>query len=293
MTEAVNQSEMNLIPARSRRQAMDWGLVLASQDIPAVIDQVEADTWGVWVEPGDYQRAREAIEQYRKENRHWRWRPALAGEGFHWGGLIWPMSLVFLHLATGAGWRDVRSAWLMDSAAVGAGEWWRLFTGMLLHADAAHLLANATTGVLLFGLAMAGYGSGVGLLASYTAGALGNVTGLLIYSEPYRGLGASGMVMGALGLIAVRSVASWRAEGTLRPILRALLAGLLLFVLLGTNPTSDVIAHLGGFVGGLLIGGAISRLADRHLRRQDVQVASLALFILLVVIPAGLGLLER
>ena len=45
-----------IIPARSRREVMDWSLVLASQEIEAMIVRTEAG-WGLAVEERDYERA--------------------------------------------------------------------------------------------------------------------------------------------------------------------------------------------------------------------------------------------
>ena len=84
-----------------------------------------------------------------------------------------------------------------------------------------------------------------------------NVLGLFFNHAPYRGVGASGMVMGALSLMAVQSIFHWRGHPRAgRLIVSGLLGGVMLFVLLGLDPKSDVAAHLGGFVGGA-VGGAM------------------------------------
>src|SRR5579864_9563258 len=63
------------IPAHSRRQAMDWSLVLLSQGIEATIDYSEEGAgWGLLVEAADYDKAVAAIWQYRVENRGWPWQ---------------------------------------------------------------------------------------------------------------------------------------------------------------------------------------------------------------------------
>ena len=71
------------ISARSQRQAMDWSLVLASQDIHPIIagpnDQAEKEDWALLVAPEQYQAALSAIRQYRLENRGWSWRTSLPG----------------------------------------------------------------------------------------------------------------------------------------------------------------------------------------------------------------------
>ena len=51
-------------------------------------------------------------------------------------------------------------------------------------------------GVVFLGLAMARFGA-VTALAAFLSGTLANLTAMMLRPEPYVGLGASGMVMGA------------------------------------------------------------------------------------------------
>lgn len=267
---------------------MDWSLVLASQDIPSIIERFEDNRWGLIVETQHLSRALITLRQYRIENRRWKWQQPLpvAGAPFHWGGFFWSLWFVFIYRVSVVDAPGLLQFGQMDNQAVHQGEWWRLFTAVFLHADLGHLLANATTGTLLFGLAMAAYGPGTALLVCYLSGAIGNLFGLAFYTHPYLGLGASGMVMGALGMISVHAIAAWRESGVtaIRPIIRALLAGLLLFVILGLNQASDVLAHLGGFIGGCLLGATVL-LAPRKLtqnpRTDPLSGIALALLVLL------------
>ena len=201
------------ITAQSRRQAMDWSLVLASQDIhPIIAPPGELSGWGLLVEPDHYERARLAIQQYRLENRGWGWRRELPGGALeiHAGALFWCLLLAFAHWVVSFVEPQFYPAGRMDNVRVQAGEWWRLFTAVVLHADLAHLMANVTFGLVILGFSMARFGPGVTLLVTYLAGALGNVWGLVLYDRPYTGLGASGMMMGALGLLCIHSFGLWR-----------------------------------------------------------------------------------
>src|SRR5437588_12370367 len=88
------------ILAASRRQAMDWGLVLASQGIEAIIDHSSEDsTWQLWVPEPDYENAREALRQYQVENRGWPWQQAVPGTGlrFDWSSLAWVALLILFY----------------------------------------------------------------------------------------------------------------------------------------------------------------------------------------------------
>jgi len=336
------------IPARSRRQAMDWSLVLASQGIECIIDRSEAaqgqasslspeprsaDGWGLLVAQNDHASALKAISQYRLENRNWPWQQRMLQPGilFDWGSLAWTFLIVFFF------WLDTRiglhAAGVMDTTAAAHGQWWRLFTAVWLHGDAAHLAANATVGLVLLGLAMGRYGTGAGLLAAYLAGAGGNALGWLLSEAPHLSLGASGMVMGSLGLIAIQSLSLLRqkvAPGTAntgapaslsassyrlqragkdgatplpnnavsvstppssaaRYLVGGILGGVMLFVLLGLSPGTDIVAHAGGFMSGLVIGGILT-LA--HVRSQMSLINMLCgfVFVLLVIVPWWLAL---
>src|SRR5436305_7280081 len=84
------------IAAQTRRQAMDWSLVLASQDIhPIIAPPGETRAWALLVEPGQHERAMAAIQQYRLENRGWAWRRELPGAALevHVGALFWVLFL--------------------------------------------------------------------------------------------------------------------------------------------------------------------------------------------------------
>jgi membrane associated rhomboid family serine protease len=275
------------IPTRNRRQTMDWGLVLMSQGIEATIDDGAEDGlgWGLWVASADHPAAMRVIRLYQWENRHWHWRQPLPWRGFHfdWKILFWGLLLVVLHGGDHLRGGDLQNAGEMDNAAVRAGQWWRIFTAMLLHADIAHLVSNVSLGMVFLGLAMGRYGSGWGLLAAYLAGAAGNLAGLMIYRDPHFGLGASGMVMGGLGLLAAQSVTLLRQGSVARKyVVRALMAGVILFALFGLDPTTDVLAHFAGFVAGLVLGGILMSLPSSWLNRKTDAAAAILLAGLLI-----------
>ncbi|HWW01404.1 MAG TPA: rhomboid family intramembrane serine protease [Candidatus Acidoferrum sp.] len=327
---------------------MDWSLVLLSQGIEPVIDcSEETAAWGLLVPAKDHQTAQEALHLYRVENRRWPWRRELFQQGvlFDWGSLAWAVLLAFFYWVDAQ--TDLRSAGLMDSVAASRGQWWRLFTAVWLHADLAHLASNAVIGLVLLGLTMARYGTGAGLLAAYLAGAGGNLVVWLLSPASHLSLGASGMVMGALGLLAIQSLPlrrggdghvpelsplrrggegddrtefesgrltrgrgrprpnistriavltrsgrPHRTVGTAKHVVTGVLAAVLLFVLLGLAPGTDVMAHAGGFVAGILLGGLL-KLVPCLARQTKTNLLGGFLFILLVLWPWWLALRHR
>ena len=273
------------IPVPSRRRAMDWSLVLISQGIGSTIDhEPETDSWALIVAPEDYEKSLAVLQEYRLENRGWHWRKKLpvAGFLFDWGSLAWVfLVLIFYWLESTV---DLRSSATMDSSAVALGQWWRLFTAIWLHADLAHLGTNAGLGLVLIGLAMGRYGTGTGLLTAYLAGVGGNLVPCLVSATRHQSLGASGMIMGALGLIAIQSRTVWRQGGSRgRLAFGGLIAGVMLFVLVGVAPGTDILAHFGGFVTGALAGGILVLLPK--LSKPKANLLSGFIFVLLVIVP--------
>ncbi len=262
------------IPVRTERQAMDWSLVLVSQGIePTIVKDAEADVWRLVVEASDYQRAVQTLRQYVAENRSRVWRQELPWTGlvFDWRCMAPIAAFIFLFAIEATGRGNLSAAGLMSNKAVHAGEWWRIFTAIMLHGDLAHLTANVTTGLVLLGLAMGVYGMGIGLMASFLAGAGGNLAGLLLHSDRHQGLGASGMIMGALGLLAAQWFTLLRHGLTPRQLaIRGLLSGGLLLVLLGFSPDRnvDVLAHVAGFGTGLALGVVLAMCPTRF--RQSI-----------------------
>jgi rhomboid protease GluP len=276
------QTVTSLLEARSQAQALDWSLVLISQGIEStVMQRAEDGAWVLEVAEAESPRARESIAAYERENGT-AWRHELK-----WTGLLFDARAIMWYAALALFWPvmeahpDWKDAGTVVRQSVLHGEWWRLFTGITLHADIAHLVANVTTGIVLTGLAMGCYGFGNALLLSLLGGALGNVASIALHDDPFRSLGASGMVMASLGLLTAHSFIVARHENPALLIGRGVVAGCLLVVLLGLSPKSDVIAHIGGFVAGILLGLIAMRFRNALLRRS-INAMTAALTALLI-----------
>jgi rhomboid protease GluP len=281
------QAPFRTLPCQSRKQALEWSLVLTSQHIETIIDHLpETEGWVLLVQAQDYGEALRSIQQYVFENREHVWRHPLDLSDilFHWGVIFWAWLLVLWHRISLLDDKWIKEAGLLDSALVKAGEWWRLFTAICLHANASHLLMNITIGSLILGFAMARYGAGLALLVAYIAGALGNVGGILFHTEPYRGLGASGMIMAGLGLLVIHPVREWLSLGRkMRKLLVGIAAVFMLFSILGANPDSDVIAHFSGFVAGVVFGFVFALIPIKYFKSNRCQLSCTLILLSLVV----------
>jgi rhomboid protease GluP len=248
------------IPARTERRAMEWSLVLASQSIDATIQNDPETGWSLLVSVAAHESALAAITQYRRENARWPWQQPVMSTGtvFDWASAVWvALTCIFFQLEiTVSNFREVG---IVDSAAINRGHWWRLFTAEFLHADTLHLAANGVFGLILLGFAMGRFGTGIATLAAFVAGAAGNYFSLLLHEGNHQALGASGMVMAALGLLAAPSIAEMRSRPRgWKIVVGGVAVGVMLFTLLGLHPGTDISAHFGGFVAGLVFGAILA-----------------------------------
>lgn len=233
---------------------MDWSLVLASQAIDVSLEHLPGTRrWQLRVAETEHRRARAVLHQFLKENKGWGWRLQIPDSQvqLHWLSLLWVFAITLLH-ATG-GPRYHRA--LFEPTAYHQGEWWRPFTATWLHADLGHLAMNAALGGPVLGLAMGRYGAGPCLAGTLAAGAAANCLASTLRSGDYVGLGASGVVMAGIGMLAANQVGLWRQGwSAARWILPAVMAGGVLFLETGTHPKGDILVHALGFGFGLLAG---------------------------------------
>jgi membrane associated rhomboid family serine protease len=83
----------------------------------------------------------------------------------------------------------------------------------------------------------------------------------------------------------------WNSSRTAgKAILTTALSGFFLFILFGLSPDSDIIAHAGGFVGGLVMGGLLALLPSKVIQDKRVQIAAAGVFIGLLIVSWLLAL---
>jgi len=177
----------------------------------------------------------------------------------------------------------------LNAGLVQRGQWWRVWTALTLHLDAAHLVANTVSGVWFGYLAARLLGAGSAWLWVVLGAGMANWIEAMLGPASHASVGASTAVFTALGLL---SGYSWwtRQSYPQRWALRwgPLIAGVLLLAWTGTGgesldeagssaaPTVDVAAHALGFAVGLLSGAAVSLPGiARVLNRLPQTVAGL------------------
>ncbi len=160
-----------------------------------------------------------------------------------------------------SGFLDPR-LWLKDNAAIMAGEWWRLITPMLLHANLLHIGFNMYALSILGPELEVTYGN-AGFLALYlVSGFTGNVASFLMTDSP--SLGASTAIF---GLLAAQGIFYYRNRRVLGPgaqrAVRGIVQVAVINLIIGLTPGIDNWGHVGGLMGGALVawfGGPLYRV---------------------------------
>ena len=181
---------------------------------------------------------------------------------------------------------SVGEALAQVNSAVNAGEWWRLFTPVLLHASITHILFNMWALWVLGPQIERGVGSWP-FASLYLASAAAGGAFVVFLGDPNTiAVGASGAIFGLFGVWfnwAVRRRRTMYGRALLRQIGFLLLinAAIPLFV-----PSIAWEAHLGGLIAGFLIGEIWSRLkgANASAMRTGVGAAVAILAVLAVLV---------
>lgn len=273
-------------------QAEEWYLVLTARGIATRLRQV-AGGWQLAVPAADRERAREELRRFTEENRHWPPAlPALAGIGDAWVSACVLALLALFHNITrlriplpGLGsppWMEAGNAHV---AAIQAGQWWRLATALTLHTDTRHLLGNILIGGVFIIRLCRDLGSGVGWCLLLLVGFAGNYLNSLIQPLDHRSVGASTAIFGAIGILAALNARRHQLHLLKsRPLnwMLPLAAALALLALLGIgDERTDLLAHLFGFLCGLVAGWLVAPLPHASPRLNRLLALGSTAFIIL------------
>lgn len=260
-----------------RDEFQESRLVLESMGIAAHVLHQEG-TWVLAVRHQDAGIATAELDAYRRENpeplaSRNKAVPVFEGAGtavFFYAGTIILVAQLNMRQTFGLEWF---AAGRMRAGSVMDGQWWRTFTALTLHLDGGHIIANLLFGAVFGWLAGRVLGGGVAGLAIVIAGALGNFMNAAVQNPNHSSIGASTAVFAALGVIVSHSL---RPRSFVQPKLlkrwSPLIGGVLLLAFTGIGgERTDVVAHLTGFLAGLLIGWGGCRLPSRWLESRKIQ----------------------
>jgi membrane associated rhomboid family serine protease len=262
--------------------------MLAAVGIASVVD-FDGLHYSLAVDTADLVAAQAHLSSYEQERRAGQLPPVVALPPPRVHRAAWLGSVIYVCVLIGVAFAISNAWWpanafehgVLDAASVRSGQWWRAWTALTLHWDAAHLMANLGAGVWFGTLAARQLGSGCAWLLIVTGAAAANLFNARFGPDWYRSAGASTAVFSALGLMAAHS---WRTRFHLpqRRVSRwaPLVAGVVLLGWFGTaGEGTDVVAHALGFVVGGLLGAlaALRAVAARLERVPQWLTGMLAL----------------
>jgi rhomboid protease GluP len=262
-----------------RRECNERLLVLTAVGVEAMVATAPGGGFELQVAPGDAAHAARHLLQYDAENRPPPLLPPPPPVYPH----AWVGCVVYVAVLVGVAWvlsnglvrLDAFELGELDAARVQAGEWWRAWTALTLHLDGPHLAANLGAGTWFGYLAARQMGGGTAWFITVTGAALANLLEGLLGPPGHRAVGASTAVFSALGAM---SAYSWRERFALpqRWARRwgPLIAGVILLGWTGTGGEGtdvDVVAHLGGFAVGALLGATAALPRCQRLLQQLPQ----------------------
>lgn len=132
------------------------------------------------------------------------------------------------------------------------GQWWRIFTAPLMHADAGHLVSNAI-GLLLAGWLLEPLIGRAWYTAIFAVGAVAGSIGSLLTSAAIVSIGASGAIMALLAAVLVWCL-PFEDQPRGKRLHRTAVWMFVSALLPSANGHIDLGAHLGGAVAGGLLG---------------------------------------
>jgi len=264
--EALLQTMIEVGRYRLRTEAQDRALVVLAMGLECKVEHSN-EGYSLLVNEPDLQQTIAELARFEKEKT----LPAGTPEyerhrvsSFSFFLCTWLLSVLFLMQKSGPEWM-VEAGSSSSRDIIFGHEWWRIFTGLTLHADLPHLGMNLATGMLFCWFLMAYTGTGVGWFLVLLSGGLGNLINAWCYRHVEHGsIGGSTAVFGALGLLVACQI-GWRFmhKGSLnfREIFVPLGAAAAFLAFMGVGDpespanTTDYLAHLWGLCAGILCGG--------------------------------------
>lgn len=279
--------ERTLRATGSPTLAGDWSLVLASAGIAHKVLQ-GAGAFAIVVGAHDVAPASAALAAFDAESV-----PVVVPPAPDLGPSVLGVVSAALLLAmfvvagprdggTSSAWFDVGSA---SAEKILAGQWWRAFTALTLHADVLHVVGNVVACLIFVSAVGRWLGAGLGATLVVGAAAAANVLDAVRHRVAFTSVGASTATFAALGILAgLQVVRSWRVRGRRGYAWLPLGAAFGLYAMLGAggrdmfgNLTNvDIWAHLFGLAVGAVAGAGLAASRVRTPGRLGQTLLTLA-----------------
>ncbi|MCI0417600.1 rhomboid family intramembrane serine protease [bacterium] len=149
-------------------------------------------------------------------------------------------------------------------------EYWRLLTGILVHADTNHFFSNAL-GLFLFGYLLNGYfGPTVYPMGVFVLGIVVNLVSIATYPPGTGLVGASGVVYLMAGFWLTLFVSTERRFSILQRLLRSIGFALVMLISSTFDPAISHRTHAIGFFTGIVYGLIYFFKAKEKIRAAEV-----------------------
>ncbi len=262
-----------------RRRIDDWIVALASAGITAEVQRV-GFAWNLYVAAEQLDEAATVLALFDQENAP---QPAPAAAPVDFdpspAGLLLAGVWLLAHPLTFL--IGERQEWLRAGRSsafhILSGEVWRAATGLMLHADAVHVVSNAVSGSIFVSAVCRIFGAGLGLWLTFAGGVLGNLINAFVRGAPHASIGASTAVFAAVGLLGgAQLVRRWQLSLAWKRVWLPLGATVGILAMLGAGPESDYLAHIFGMLSGLVLGAMAAWWRAEPIGERGQNLALLA-----------------
>jgi len=279
--DALPKNREVVCRAQGRAVCAEYRLVLEAAGIVSEVLHHHGE-YLLMVAGDDASRALAELAAYQRDNADTERSMRAAGKVPVFGGTVLGLfgyAAVLGVLAFYQSWGvfGIPWAWLgqMRAGDVMSGQVWRLVTALTLHADAGHLLSNLAFGGVFGLLSGRILGGGFGWLTILISGAFGNGLNAMVRDADHTSIGASTAVFGALGVMVAHALLPrWSSRESAMKRWSPLIGGILIFAFVGLGgERTDVLAHAGGMLAGLVMGWFGCRVPERWLASGQFQIA--------------------
>lgn len=274
----------------SYQQAYLWSLVLHATHINHELKPYVGG-WRICVTEEVFDRAVAELHAFEDENRNWP-PPKNEPEGLlsfrkRRPPTVLLMGALLVFFSQTGPW-SAAETWFqvgaVDSIRIKEhAEWWRLVTGLTLHADAVHMVGNVIIGGIMIHFLCKILGSGLGWLLVFIIGMMGNAMNVFVRDGAHLAVGFSTAVFGVVGLL---SGLEMRRGFNIKAMLLPLGAGVGLLAMLGAGGArTDLGAHLWGLFCGIVAGLALASFPSflKWSARMPRQILFFAAAVFMVV----------
>ncbi len=161
------------------------------------------------------------------------------------------------------------------------GQWWRLITNCFLHIGIFHLLMNMYA-LVYIGLLLEPHLGKAKFLAAYLLAGVTASVASLWWNDLSISAGASGAIFGMYGIFLALLTTKLIEKETRKPLLMSIGIFVAYNLAYGMKGGIDNAAHLGGLIGGLVMGYAflpsLKRPADQTTKYSTIVVLAVVIF---------------